>query len=52
MRKIKAFPQHGGPMATSRMARNASIILHGPEEPAGIPELTDRYAPVEALQHF
>jgi spermidine synthase len=36
----------------SGMARYASITLHGPEEPAGIPELTDGYAPVEALQHF
>ena len=36
----------------SRMARYASSVLHGAEEPEGIPELTDRYAPVEALQHF
>jgi spermidine synthase len=36
----------------SRMAQYPSSVLHGPVEPAGIPELTDRYAPVEALQHF
>jgi spermidine synthase len=29
-----------------------AVTLHAPEVPAGIPELTDSYAPVEALQHF
>jgi spermidine synthase len=29
-----------------------SVTLHAPEVPAGTPELTDSYAPVEALQHF
>lgn len=29
-----------------------SITVHSPEVPAGVPELTDSYAPVEALQHF
>ena len=27
-------------------------LVHAPEPPAGIPELTDAYAPVEALQNF
>jgi len=30
----------------------ASALLHSPEPPPGTPELTDAYAPVEALQHF
>lgn len=30
----------------------ASKLLHRPEPPAGTLELTDAYAPVEALQHF
>ncbi len=29
-----------------------SSLVHAPEEPDGIPELTDAYAPVEALQNF
>ena len=29
-----------------------SVTLHAPEVPVGTPELTDSYAPVEALQHF
>ena len=28
------------------------VLVHAPEPPAGIPELTDAYAPVEALQNF
>ena len=27
-------------------------LVHAPEPPPGIPELTDAYAPVEALQNF
>ncbi|MGH9317990.1 MAG: spermidine synthase [Thermoanaerobaculia bacterium] len=30
----------------------ASALIHSPEPPPGTPELTDAYAPVEALQHF
>lgn len=30
----------------------ASLLLHSPEPPPGTIELTDAYAPVEALQHF
>jgi len=33
-------------------ATYASGMLHSPDPPPGIPELTDSYAPVEALQHF
>ena len=29
-----------------------SSLVHAPEEPDGVPELTDAYAPVEALQNF
>lgn len=29
-----------------------AVTLHAPEWPPGTPELTDSYAPVEALQHF
>jgi len=29
-----------------------SALVHAPEPPDGIPELTDAYAPVEALQNF
>jgi spermidine synthase len=36
----------------TRMAEYATSILHGPTAPPGAPELTDRYAPVEALQNF
>lgn len=35
-----------------RLPAYLSWWLHSPEPPAGLPELTDRYAPVEALQHF
>ncbi len=30
----------------------ASALLHSPDPPPGTPELTDAFAPVEALQHF
>ncbi|HEY3172529.1 MAG TPA: fused MFS/spermidine synthase [Thermoanaerobaculia bacterium] len=35
-----------------RLPGYLSAWLHSPEPPSGVPELTDRYAPVEALQHF
>jgi spermidine synthase len=34
------------------MADLPAVTLHAPEVPPGTPELTDSYAPVEALQHF
>jgi spermidine synthase len=34
------------------LAGAAGNLVHSPEPPAGIPELTDAYAPVEALQSF
>lgn len=30
----------------------AAAMVHSPDPPPGIPELTDEYSPVEALQHF
>lgn len=36
----------------SNIGRFADALTHSPEPPPGIPELTDAYAPVEALQHF
>ncbi len=34
------------------LADIASLLIHSPEPPPGTPELTDAYAPVEALQNF
>jgi len=34
------------------MADLPAVTLHAPEVPPGTPELTDSYAPVEALQHL
>jgi len=34
------------------LSRYPAEILHSPDPPAGTPELTDAYAPVEALQNF
>jgi spermidine synthase len=35
-----------------RLADFAESLLHSPDPPDGTPELTDAYAPVEALQNF
>lgn len=34
------------------LGSQAAAMTHSPQPPDGIPELTDAYAPVEALQHF
>jgi hypothetical protein len=36
----------------SMLPAYAAALLHSPEPPRGTPELTDAYAPVEALQNF
>jgi spermidine synthase len=36
----------------SRMRSYAAAMVHSPEPPPDVPELTDAHAPVEALQHF
>ena len=35
-----------------QLADFANAMVHSPEPPEGTPELTDAYAPVEALQNF
>jgi spermidine synthase len=48
--------QHVGEMAArwrlAGLSAIASGLIHSPEPPPGTPELTDSFAPVEALQHF
>jgi len=34
------------------LGQYAAAMMHSPDPPPGIPELTDAYSPVEALQHF
>jgi hypothetical protein len=34
------------------LAERVAALIHSPEPPAGTPELTDAFSPVEALQHF
>jgi spermidine synthase len=34
------------------LEQSASALIHGPQPPPGTAELTDAYAPVEALQNF
>ncbi len=48
--------RHAGDLARrwklTALPQFAAKLLHSPDPPPGTPELTDAYAPVEALQHF
>jgi spermidine synthase len=53
---LDALRRRAGELAAQWKIGNAAafmdVLVHGPQPPGDIPELTDAYAPVEALQNF